>query len=105
MVLNKNLGLSLLLVIKPEEYEIGCGSCSSGGRAEVKVSMSKILNPKMFLMGSLVPCMAATAIYEWVCEWMNVTGTLKDHWTRCYRNARPFTINHSRLFDELIQPG
>lgn len=62
MVLNKNLRLSLLLIIKPEEYEIGCGSSSSGGRAEVKVSMSKILNPKMFLMSSLVPCMEATAI-------------------------------------------
>ena len=38
----------------------------------VKVSLGKILNPKLFLMCWLAPCMAATAISVWMYVWITV---------------------------------
>ena len=62
----------------------------------VKVSLSKILNPKLLLMCSWHPAwQPPPSVYECVCEWVNVASTITcfEKWKKPYTNASPFKEN------------
>ena len=64
----------------------------------VEVSLSKILNPRLLLMSSWhLAWQPLPAVYECVCEWVNLTSVVKWLWAvsrlqKRYRNESPFSI-------------